>query len=196
MAQTQDYTPIIEGLTSADVNGIIVGITQVSASLPQINNLDATIAIIAAQMRTLAKTVPALSSLTDGSNANDIQTIDKKVGAKLSTMFINSISDIQYQLYTVTGVEQLVNSIVSNLGKLDILANTLAAPVNQDGSDRRADNALTSLDPKTSIDLYLTLYARKKNLEFLRDSYVNDLKRSIDNFNTNLRNANVGRGTV
>ena len=197
MAETQDYGPIIEDLTTGTVNDIIVGITQVSAALPQITNLDATINIIAAQMSTLANAVPSLLSLTDDSNANDIQTIDKKIGAKLSTMFLTSIVNIQYKLYAVPGVEQLVSTLVANLGKLDILANTLATPINSsDGSDRVADNALTSLDPKTSVDLFLTLYARKKNLEFLRDSYVHDLKQHIDSFTTNLSNANSTRGFV
>jgi len=190
MAQTIDYKPIVEDLTKERVNDIIKELKSLSGSLTEMADIKATLAIIDKQISVLTGIVPDLSSLTKNVTANDISTVDNKYGSTLSSKYISAVFPIHLFLYKVPGVEDLDKYIVNNLSMLDTITFTLAPLTSGDGADRTASTALTSLDPKTAIDLYLTLYARKMNLIYLRDKMLNNLRAQLDDFINNLRQAN------
>ena len=179
-----DYSPITIHLTKQSINGIISNIDTMSSLLSDIADLTIPISIVQKQMRELEKIVPSLITTTLGSSLVDMDIV---FGNFLSTQFNRAISPIKNRLGMVPGVTETVDYITSALTELDNF-QTLTVE-----SEFEPDSGMLSLDEKTAVDLYMTMYDRYNKLQSRRNDLISNIKPQLTKMADNLKTVVQGR---
>ncbi len=183
-----ELTNVLAGLTPEQINGIIIQLGNLRSMVKDLTQMQRTMDNIAYNINAIVGYVPevmaAPTSLAVAQTAVvRLGNADAKYATILGSKFDAATSIIADRLFMSPKTVQLTAYISGGLSRIDLFQSAFSAlPPSNEGQTREVVDVISGLDNKTMIDMYLTLYARQLNLNYLNNILIDKIGTAIDKY--------------